>query len=62
MYVLQKYKEDILMIIEYSFVTGEKVKVNVPINQEVESFLEESNRIEENYARNQRRHNYSLDV
>jgi len=50
------------MIIEYSFVTGEKVEVNVPISQEVESFLEESNRLEENYARNQRRHNYSSDA
>lgn len=50
------------MLVQYNFATGEKVVVDVPVSPEIKSFLEESNRLEENYARNQRRHNYSSDA
>ena len=62
MYVPQKTKEELHMIVQYYFVTGEKVEVDVPVRQEIESFLEESNRLEENYARKLRHHNYSSDA
>ena len=52
MYVPQKTKEELHMIVQYNFVTGEKVEVDVAISPEIESFLEESNRVEEHSARN----------
>lgn len=49
------------MQIKYYFAT-EEVTVDVEVSPEIEAYLEESNRLEENYERNCRRRNYSLEA
>lgn len=50
------------MRVHYIFATGKNVEVEVEVSPEIEAYINESNRLEDNSDRKHRRHDYSSDA